>query len=276
MVATAPWVSIHGRTATLRNAISHLVSSYFVLFKYPWIRKLYRELAVKTQSIRMSYCEWTSCFLLTLLFISANGICDPQCNSKECLFDGRDCEPSFKQCNPVDNNFCERHYNDGSCDQGCNNAECDWDGMDCETNPPLLISGVMSIVVRNMDVQSLLNNKAAFLRYLGHQLRTTLRIKQSPLGNLMVYPWDPSVDAISYLTNGSDPNQMFRTGSVGVLVYLEIDNRKCGGFLNDTNCFQIALEAAEFLAASAQRHTLDSDFDIIQVRGLSNDLPHKN
>jgi Notch-like protein len=168
--------------------------------------------------------------------------------------------------------FCLRHYKDGHCDQGCNNAECDWDGMDCEMKPPELVAGVMSVVVRNLDVQSLLNNKSAFLRYLGHQLRTTVRIKQSPLGNLMVYPWDASIDPASILSNGSDPTQMFNNGATGVLVYLEIDNRKCSTS-NDTNCFQSAFEAADFLAAAAQRHTLESDFDIIQVRGLSNSMP---
>jgi Notch-like protein len=215
---------------------------------------------------------WKNCTAPTCWRTFSDGRCDQACNNLECLFDGRDCEPKLKQCNPVDNNFCIRHYGDGSCDQGCNNPECDWDGMDCESKPPELVSGVMSIVVRNVDVQGFLVAKSAFLRLLGHRLRTTVRVKQSPLGNPMIYPWDPSLDAASILNNGSDPVQVFSTGSSGVLVYLEIDNRKCSAS-NDTNCFQTALEAADFLAASAQRHSLESDFDIVEVRGLSNTVP---
>ena len=215
---------------------------------------------------------WRNCTIPRCWERFGNGQCDPQCNTAECLFDGRDCEPKLKQCNAADNNFCERHYGDGSCDQGCNNEECDWDGMDCETLPPELASGIMSVVVKNVGVQDFLENRSAFLRYLGHQLRTTLRIKQSPLGNAMVYPWDPSVDPASVLHNGSDPFQFFSSDARGVLVYLELDNRKCSS-KNSSNCFTNAIEAAEFLAASAAAHALSSQFDIIQVRGLSDTVP---
>ncbi|CAG7827229.1 unnamed protein product, partial [Allacma fusca] len=165
------------------------------------------------------------------------------------------------------NNFCERHYGNGKCDQGCNNEECDWDGMDCESKPPELASGIMSVVVKNIDVQEFLEHKSEFLRYLGHQLRTTLRVKQSPLGQAMVYPWDPTVDPASLLHNDSDSFQSFGSGATGVLVYLELDNRKCAS-QNASNCFTNAVEAAEFLAAAAAAHSLESRFDIIQVRGL--------
>ena len=214
---------------------------------------------------------WRNCTVPRCWEAFNNGKCDPQCNTAECLFDGRECEPKLKKCNPVDDKFCERHYGDGFCDQGCNNPECDWDGMDCESMPPELASGIMSVVIKNTDVQTFLNNKSVFLRYLGHQLRTTVRIKQSQLGNAMVYPWDPSMDPASIIHDGSDPSQVF-SSATGVLVYLELDNRKCSSG-NSSSCFSTAIEAAEFLAASAASLSLESDFDIYQVRGISGSIP---
>ena len=51
----------------------------------------------------------------------------------------------------------------------------------------------------------------------------------------------------------------------GVIVYLEIDNRKCSIFESLSECFPTAIEAAEFLAAKASRHSLSESFPIYQV-----------
>lgn len=227
------------------------------------------------QDCSLGMNPWRNCSVLRCWEKFSDKVCDPECNSAECLFDGRDCEKKLRQCNPVDNNFCERHYGDGSCDQGCNNEECDWDGMDCEKLPPSLASGIMSVVVRNTDVQTFLASRSLFLRYLGHQLRATFRIKQSPLGNPMVFPWDTSVDPALLIIDGSDPSQTYSTSLSGVLVFLQLDNRKCSEGNVSSSCFATAIEAAEFLAASAARHSLDSEFDIVQVRGHSGTLPEE-
>ena len=214
---------------------------------------------------------WRNCTVPGCWRNFADGKCDMSCNTAECLFDGRDCEKVLKPCNPVDNKFCERHYGDGFCDEGCNNEECNWDGMDCESKPPVLASGIMSIVLKSHTVQEILNKKSSFLRYLGHQLRTTVRIKQSDLGVPMVYAWDPSVNPASVLFNGSDAFQHSESAT-GVLIYLEIDNRKCSS--SNQSCFMNTYEAAEFLAGAAARQSLPSDFDIFEVRGLDNSLPN--
>jgi len=57
---------------------------------------------------------------------------------------------------------------------------------------------------------------------VGHELRTTVRVKKDELGNDMIYPWK----AGSY---------------VGVIVYLELDNRKCT-VLEGALCFPTANE----------------------------------
>lgn len=216
---------------------------------------------------------WRNCHVDRCWEMFGNGICDPKCNTPGCLYDGKDCEPKLKQCNPIDENFCERHYADGNCDQGCNNVECNWDGNDCETSPPLLVPGAMSVVIADLSVQDFLANKAPFLRYLGHILRTTVRIKTtSGYGSPMVYPWDPSMNEESILRNGTDPQALFPSSTKGVLVFLEIDNRKCED-TNGSSCFNTAEEAATYFAGAAQRHTLDANFDILQVRGLDGSAP---
>lgn len=210
-----------------------------------------------------------------------NGICNQECNSPECLYDGKDCEPKLKPCNPNDENFCKSHYADGKCDEGCNNAECNWDGNDCETSPPVLIPGALSVVVAGTTVQEFLANQASFLRSLGHILRTNVRIKStSSYGSPMVYPWEPSMNPGSILTNGTDP-QVFSHQAQDVLVFLEIDNRKCengGGdqdfhTSNTSSCFETVEEAATYFAGVAQRHSLNSDFDIIQVDSFPGGMP---
>jgi len=80
---------------------------------------LYRNCSAATQGI---YCD----------DLFQNGVCDRACNSEECLYDGRDCEPSQPVCNPIYDSYCSHHYNNGHCDRGCSTAECGWDGLDCD------------------------------------------------------------------------------------------------------------------------------------------------
>ncbi len=47
-----------------------------------------------------------------------NGQCDQACNSEQCLFDGFDCQPTLKECNPIYDAYCSNHYNNGHCDKG--------------------------------------------------------------------------------------------------------------------------------------------------------------
>jgi Notch-like protein len=79
-------------------------------------------------------------------------------------------------CNPIYDAYCQSHYANGRCDDGCNNAECNWDGLDCENEPSILALGSVSMVLE-MDLPTFKNMSVAFVRSIGRQLRTTVRIK---------------------------------------------------------------------------------------------------
>lgn len=203
-----------------------------------------------------------------------NGECNEVCNTQACLFDGRDCEKSLQKCNPVYDAYCQKHYANGHCDYGCNNAECNWDGLDCENEPPDLADGSMSVILL-MDMRTFKENSVAFLRDLGHQLRTTVLIKKDPFGNDKVYPWKGSTDIGLQDTEFGKKHHIVYTerGQSGVQVYLEIDNRKCTT-MSGSECFFSAREAADFLAATASKHSLSPDFPIFQVKSVNEpDVP---
>ena len=193
-----------------------------------------------------------------------NKECNEECNTAECLFDGHDCDREVKPCNPIYDAYCQTHYANGHCDYGCNTAECNWDGLDCEMEPPILAMGSVSVVLE-MDLSTFKNQSVAFVRYIGSQLRTTVRIKLDPQGNEMVYPWNPSDDPSKAFDSGF--SYLYPLGAPGVIVYFEIDNRKCNQDYAE-DCFSRASQVAQFLAASASSHLLDAEFPIARVLGL--------
>lgn len=213
---------------------------------------------------------WANCTApINCWEVFMDGECNEVCNTQACLFDGRDCQKSLQRCNPIYDAYCQKHYANGHCDYGCNNAECNWDGLDCENEPPHLADGVMSVILL-MDVRTFKENSVAFLRDLGHQLRTTVVIKKDHLGNEMVLPWKGSSDIDLADTDFGKKHNIISTqsGKSGVQVYLEIDNRKCTT-MSSSECFFSAREAAEFLAATASKHSLSPDFPIFQVKGVT-------
>lgn len=65
---------------------------------------------------------------------------------------------------------------------------------------------------------------------MGHHLRATVRIQKDANGRDKIYPWK--------MSNGD-------AGSRGVIVYLEIDNRRCTssqGNQGNAECFPSATE----------------------------------
>ena len=81
----------------------------------------------------------------------------------------------------------------------------------------------------------------------------------------MVYPWNLGDDPSKASSFGS--SHIYPHGARGVIVYIEIDNRKCNQILSG-ECFSRASQVAQFLAASASDHSLDADFPIHRVLGL--------
>lgn len=64
---------------------------------------------------------------------------------------------------------------------------------------------------------------------VGHQLRTTLRVKKDEQGSDMIYPWKPPGGHDSFMSPS------------GVIAYLELDNRKCT-ITEGAMCFATASE----------------------------------
>lgn len=215
---------------------------------------------------------WKNCTaIIDCWKVFADGICNEECNTPECLFDGRDCERKLLPCNPAFDSYCQKHYANGFCDYGCNNAECDWDGLDCEEKePPKLADGVISIVLL-MEMQEFKRSTVPFLRDVGHQLRTTVRIKKDGFGNDMIFPWKgksnvPDLEGSEFAMKHKI-HLAERVGQSGVHVYLEIDNRKCVGTIG-SECFSSASGAAQYLAATAVKHNLGINYPIQSIRGV--------
>lgn len=116
-----------------------------------------------------------------------------------------------------------------------------------------------------MEIKDFRDHLVGFLRRVGHELRTTLRVRKDEYGNDMIYPWKHE--------KGEPIPTHFRSPKTdkenlpGSIAFLEIDNRKCE-MIQGAVCFPSANEAAEYLAATASRHTSTWDFPIEQVRGV--------
>lgn len=117
-----------------------------------------------------------------------------------------------------------------------------------------------------MDMQTFRSNVVGFLRDMGHELRTTLRIKQDELGQDMIFPWKRDREPIQTNFFGS-PTSIYTDKQTGIVAYLEIDNRKCT-MTQGSVCFPTANEAAEYLAATASKHSLSRNFPIEKVESV--------
>ena len=83
-----------------------------------------------------------------------NGVCDPECNTQRCGFDGGDCQPpppttrrpppttrppptQRPSCTPrYPADYCPSKAGNGRCDPECNTRACGNDGGDCEPPEP--------------------------------------------------------------------------------------------------------------------------------------------
>lgn len=120
-----------------------------------------------------------------------NGVCDADCNTPECLYDGHDCDVNpIGTCHPSDDVYCLSHYGDGFCDSGCDSIQCSWDGLDCLSKDKIgkFASGSIVIVIiatpENFTRQSNL-----FLRKLSELLHGVVVVQKDRDGKDMVYPY---------------------------------------------------------------------------------------
>lgn len=168
-----------------------------------------------------------------------NSQCDEFCNNANCLYDNFDCRKE-KVCNPLYESYCIAHYGDGKCDQGCNMEECGWDGGDCaRTVPEELADGVLVLIVL-LPPEQLMRTQTAFLQKLSAILHTTLRFRVDNNGEAMIRPYTRWKSRIK---RELQPQEEV----IGSIVYLEIDNRQCSKDIED--CFPSADNAAEYLGA---------------------------
>lgn len=142
-------------------------------------------------------CEYENCAAK-----AGDRICDKECNTFVCNFDGGDCSLGInpwrnctapircwevfnnkicneecntpeclfdgreceKQIQPCQNDaYCRSRYGDGHCDTICNNMGCNWDGLDCDTVQPVLADGVINVVLL-VDMPTFRKDLVTFLR----------------------------------------------------------------------------------------------------------------
>ena len=206
-----------------------------------------------------------------------DGYCDEECNNKACLFDGRDCEEGGAQlqCDAHYDVYCSAHYADGKCDERCNNAACGWDGLDCiehskgKNTPHKIIPGsfyvVLTMSLEKFDTEI----QKRFERYLSLVLRTNFHIKRNPdTGEPMIYEYNPSVNDIQDSQYAFNTNLMLQS-NLGIIVYLAIDNAKCGNEADndifEENCFEDAEGYANLFGAMIGAEKLQDDWGIVEV-----------
>uniref|UniRef100_A0A672MX80 Neurogenic locus notch homolog protein 2-like n=1 Tax=Sinocyclocheilus grahami TaxID=75366 RepID=A0A672MX80_SINGR len=186
-----------------------------------------------------------------------NSQCDEFCNNAECLYDNFDCKNKEKVCNPIYEKYCTDHYADGLCDQGCNTEECGWDGLDCAKKIPEDLAEDVLVIVVLLPPEELLRTQTAFLQKLSAILRTTLRFRLDQNGEYMIRPYKGRETRIK---RELQPQQEV----IGSVVYLEIDNRLCSQGSDD--CFRNANIAAEYLGALSAREMLNFPYPLKEVR----------
>uniref|UniRef100_A0A671QZJ3 Neurogenic locus notch homolog protein 3-like n=1 Tax=Sinocyclocheilus anshuiensis TaxID=1608454 RepID=A0A671QZJ3_9TELE len=183
-----------------------------------------------------------------------NSQCDEFCNNAECLYDNFDCKNKEKVCNPIYETYCTDHYADGLCDQGCNTEECGWDGLDCAEKIPEDLAEDVLVIVVLLPPEELLRTQTAFLQKLSAILHTTLRFHLDQNGEYMIRPYKGRIK------RELQPQQEV----IGSIVYLEIDNRLCSQGSDD--CFRNANIAAEYLGALSAREMLNFPYPLKEVR----------
>lgn len=201
---------------------------------------------------------WARCADPRCWRVFNNSQCDEFCNNADCLYDNFDCKNKEKVCNPIYETYCIDHYADGRCDQGCNTEECGWDGLDCAGKVPEYLAEGVLVLVVLLPPEELLRTSTAFLQKLSAILHTTLRFRLDQNGEAMIRPYTRQE---ARLKRELQPHQEV----IGSIVYLEIDNRLCSQGSED--CFPTADSAAEYLGALSAVEILRFPYPLKEARG---------
>lgn len=74
---------------------------------------------------------WHGCSVSDCPASFGNAMCNEECSSAACLFDGGDCVTTTACSN---SSFCSSVAGDDACHAACNSSACGWDGGDCLGN----------------------------------------------------------------------------------------------------------------------------------------------
>ena len=205
-----------------------------------------------------------------------DGKCNYACNNKACFFDGNDCDKSnYHQCDKHYDTFCSDHYGDGRCDEKCNTAACGWDGLDCDksTESHKIIPGSLHVVLSVSKDQFTPEKQRRFVRYLSLVMRTNFKIKTDDNGHPLIF---------EYVIRNSelDISANLIQASLGIVVYLEIDNIKCSNHPladEDTHCIDDIKSYSDYFADMVKKSKETSeDWGIVDVDFSKADAPLGN
>ena len=193
-------------------------------------------------------------------------MCDPQCATENCLFDGRDCDNQdyLGQC-PFED-YCRKTYNDGNCDKGCNTAECAWDGLDCEiSEDPDFAEGELDLVV-DFDYAKLKKNQTYqndMLRTLSIITKTSLTFKLDDNGKIIIEEvFSNSITNEKVLLINRQRRALRESNS---RVFLLADNRGCDR-TDGLTCYTSAKTVQGMIQAEYQRgNAATPEFNLLQT-----------
>uniref|UniRef100_A0AC35TVF9 ANK_REP_REGION domain-containing protein n=1 Tax=Rhabditophanes sp. KR3021 TaxID=114890 RepID=A0AC35TVF9_9BILA len=105
--------------------------------------------------------------------VSNNNICNNECNTEACLFDGNDCIEKKAAKNLTE--FCYKVFGDNICNEECNISQFQFDGSDCveKTN---VLSGEI-ILILNTTVDNFNSKKQKYFADMSNNLRVTVKEK---------------------------------------------------------------------------------------------------
>lgn len=196
-----------------------------------------------------------------------NGNCDKQCNNKDCLYDGFDCNIT-RSCKDDYERYCQDHFGNGHCETGCNNAECGWDGGDCTANHEkpggrlILVLGYNSSILHRRNI-------LAQLRALSIHLHTKIRLESDNKGDMLFRyrkgdkPEELSAEQMErwkYETSKAETSKE----TVGCVLYVEVFNLDCPL----STCLNSSQMAAQFLEALNQKGEPNLPYSVLEVKSV--------
>lgn len=185
-----------------------------------------------------AYCQnvkrvdpWSNCSIAdhcNKLF--ANNVCNEECNTRECFFDGSDCryqtDLNFGAKNYCNQSaYCEDNFANGHCDFGCNNINCVWDGLDCEKKS---IDGSVGELILILDKSSPQMTEQTLI------IRRLLFKMSLLLGSVL------------------HAREILPHGQTGTKLIVDIYNQKC---IDNKRCFESSREVASFVSEIKNHET---------------------